>query len=147
MSENSPLFACEPSLPAPTEGCLCPTGAGAAFLFDVLRAWRSHVPLCPLEKGQAPPAIAALPAGIAHLKTTSATTGTPRLIALTDKQLAADATNVVTTMGLRPDWPNVGVISLAHSYGFSNLVTPLILHGIPLILADSPLPEMVRSKG
>ena len=38
-------------------------------------------------------------------------------------------------MGLRPDWPNLGVISLAHSYGFSNLVLPLLLHGIPLILA------------
>jgi acyl-coenzyme A synthetase/AMP-(fatty) acid ligase len=47
-------------------------------------------------------------------------------------------------MGLRPDWPNVGVISLAHSYGFSNLVLPLLLHGIPLILAPSPLPETVR---
>jgi acyl-coenzyme A synthetase/AMP-(fatty) acid ligase len=47
-------------------------------------------------------------------------------------------------MGLRPDWPNLGVISLAHSYGFSNLVLPLLLHGIPLILAPSPLPEALR---
>jgi acyl-CoA synthetase (AMP-forming)/AMP-acid ligase II len=47
-------------------------------------------------------------------------------------------------MGLRPDWPNLGVISLAHSYGFSNLVLPLLLHGIPLILVPSPLPEAVR---
>jgi acyl-coenzyme A synthetase/AMP-(fatty) acid ligase len=46
-------------------------------------------------------------------------------------------------MGLRPDWPNLGVISLAHSYGFSNLVTPLLLHGIPLLLVDSKLPEPV----
>jgi long-chain acyl-CoA synthetase len=38
----------------------------------------------------------------------------------------------------------LGVISLAHSYGFSNLVTPLLLHGIPLILAPSPLPESIR---
>ena len=47
-------------------------------------------------------------------------------------------------MGLRPDWPNLGVISLAHSYGFSNLVLPLLLHGIPLILVPAPLPEMIR---
>ena len=47
-------------------------------------------------------------------------------------------------MGLRRDWPNLGVISLAHSYGFSNLITPLLLHGIPLILAPSPLPETIR---
>ncbi|HKS36450.1 MAG TPA: class I adenylate-forming enzyme family protein, partial [Verrucomicrobiae bacterium] len=31
-----------------------------------------------------------------------------------------------------------------HSYGFSNLVLPLLLHGIPLILLNSPLPEAVR---
>jgi acyl-coenzyme A synthetase/AMP-(fatty) acid ligase len=47
-------------------------------------------------------------------------------------------------MGLRPDWPNLGAISLAHSYGFSNLILPLLLHGIPLVLADSTLPETVR---
>jgi acyl-CoA synthetase (AMP-forming)/AMP-acid ligase II len=47
-------------------------------------------------------------------------------------------------MGLRPDWPNLSVISLAHSYGWSNLVLPLLLHGIPLILGQSPLPEAVR---
>jgi acyl-CoA synthetase (AMP-forming)/AMP-acid ligase II len=52
--------------------------------------------------------------------------------------------NIVATMGLRPDWPNLAVISLAHSYGFSNLVLPLLLQGIPLILAPSPLPEAVR---
>ena len=56
----------------------------------------------------------------------------------------ADAENIVATMGLRRDWPNLGVISLAHSYGFSNLVTPLLLHGIPVILLDPPLPEAVR---
>jgi len=40
--------------------------------------------------------------------------------------------------------PILAVISLAHSYGFSNLITPLLLHGIPLILAPAPLPEIVR---
>jgi long-chain acyl-CoA synthetase len=38
----------------------------------------------------------------------------------------------------------VGVISLAHSYGFSNLVLPLALHGIPLILLEGPLPETIK---
>ena len=56
----------------------------------------------------------------------------------------ADAENIVATMGLRADWPNLGVISMAHSYGFSNLVLPLLLHGIPLILAPAPLPEIIR---
>jgi len=78
------------------------------------------------------------------LKTTSATTTAPRHVLFTAAQLAADAENILFTMGLRPDWPNLGVISLAHSYGFSSLVLPLLLHGIPLILAPSPLPEVVR---
>jgi acyl-coenzyme A synthetase/AMP-(fatty) acid ligase len=103
--------------------------------------------VCPLEPGQPAPAVPAPPPEVVHLKTTSATTGTPRLVAFTAAQLAADAENIVPTMGLRPDWPNLGVISLAHSYGFSNLVLPLLLHGVPLFLLDSPLPEAIRAAG
>jgi acyl-CoA synthetase (AMP-forming)/AMP-acid ligase II len=66
-------------------------------------------------------------------------------VALTASQLKADADNIVDTMGLRADWPNLGVISLAHSYGFSNLVLPLLLHGIPLVLVPSGLPEIIRA--
>jgi long-chain acyl-CoA synthetase len=121
-----------------------PQGGGADFILAVLRAWREGQLVCPLETGQPRPAVAWPAAPVGHLKTTSATTGRPRLIAFTAGQLAADARNLVATMGLRPDWPNLGVISLAHSYGFSNLVTPLLLHGIPLILGASALPEAVR---
>jgi acyl-CoA synthetase (AMP-forming)/AMP-acid ligase II len=117
---------------------------GGDFVFEVLSAWRDGAVLCPLEVGQTAPAIKEPPRGIAHLKTTSASTGAARLVAFTAEQLAADADNIVQTMGLRPDWPNLGVISLAHSYGFSNLVLPLLLHGVPLVLGDSGLPEAVR---
>jgi len=34
--------------------------------------------------------------------------------------------------------------SVGHSYGFSNLILPLLLHGVPLILVGSALPEAVR---
>jgi long-chain acyl-CoA synthetase len=123
-----------------------PQGQSVEFTLTVLAAWRTGKILCPLEPGQTPPTIGTdnLPHGIVHLKLTSATTGAPRLVALTAGQLAADAENILATMGLRSDWPNLGVISLAHSYGFSNLVTPLLLHGIPLLLAPSPLPEVIR---
>ncbi len=122
-----------------------PLDSSAEFIFTVLRAWRGGRVVCPLAAGQPPPPpFAHIPPGIVHLKTTSATTGSQRVVAFTGAQLAADADNIVRTMGLRPDWPNLGVISLAHSYGFSNLVTPLLLHGIPLVLLDSPLPEVVR---
>ena len=126
-----------------------PQGHSAEFILAVLAAWRTGKTVCPLESGQSPPGGTSVPASrrgssLAHLKGTSATTGAARLVAFTAEQLAADAENIVATMGLRPDWPNLGVVSMAHSYGFSNLVTPLLLHGIPLILAPSPLPEAIR---
>jgi len=102
------------------------------------------VALCPLEIGQPKPGLSAPPKPACHLKLTSATTGSPRAVMFTGEQLAADAENIVATMGLRPGWPNLGVISLAHSYGFSHLVLPLLLHGVPLVLVASPLPEIVR---
>jgi long-chain acyl-CoA synthetase len=127
-----------------TAGPVFPQGTSAEFILEVLRAWRTGQVVCPLEPTQAVRLTGNLPPEIVHFKSTSATTGTPRLVAFTADQLTADAQNIVQTMGLRPDWPNLGVISLAHSYGFSNLVLPLLLHGIPLVLAPAPLPETLR---
>ena len=121
-----------------------PRGHSPEFVLALLAAWRSGKAVCPHEPGQPAPQIPKPPSPCIHLKFTSATTGAARMAAFTAEQLAADAENIVATMGLRPDLPNLGVISLAHSYGFSNLVLPLLLHGIPLILAPSPLPEAVR---
>ena len=121
-----------------------PTGNSPEFIFTMLRAWRFGQVLCPLEIGSAPPALAPPPPHICLLKTTSATTGAARHVAFTAAQLAADPANIVATMGLRRDSPNLAVLSLAHSYGFSNLVLPLLLHGIPLVLAPSALPEALR---
>lgn len=121
-----------------------PTGLSSDFILGVLRAWRLGQIVCPVEPDQRAPEIeSGLLAEIAHLKITSGTTAAPRFVAFTAAQLIADAENIVATMGLRPEWPNLGVISLAHSYGFSNLVLPLLLKGIPLVLAGAPLPEIV----
>src|SRR5262245_27780340 len=122
-----------------------PQGVSSDFIFSVLRSWREQKIICPLESGQDPPKVPMPPPPIVHLKVTSASTGAPRLVAFTASQLAADAENIVQTMGLRSDRPNLGVISLAHSFGFSSLVLPLLLHGIPLILVNSPLPERLRA--
>jgi acyl-coenzyme A synthetase/AMP-(fatty) acid ligase len=131
-------------LPTTGEPFVFAQGHSAEFIFDVLRAWRDHAALCPLEIGQPKPALPLPPKPACHLKLTSATTGPARAVMFTAEQLPADAENIVATMGLRSDWPNLGAISLAHSYGFSNLVLPLLLHGIPLALVASPLPEIVR---
>ena len=126
---------------------LFPSGPGAEFILEVLRAWKHGRITCSLESNQPAPEFPAPPSSVVHLKTTSATGGLPKLIAFTAAQLAADADNIVATMKLRRDWPNLGVISLAHSYGFSNLVTPLLLHGIPLILTGASFPEIIRTAG
>jgi long-chain acyl-CoA synthetase len=120
-----------------------PRGQSPEFILTVLGGWRTGKVVCPVESvpvgAPMPP-----PPSCVHVKVTSATTGAARRVAFTAGQLQADAEQIVATMGLRPEWPNLGVISLAHSYGFSNLVLPLLLRGIPLILAPSPLPESVR---
>jgi acyl-CoA synthetase (AMP-forming)/AMP-acid ligase II len=126
------------------DGIIFPQGHSPEFIFQLLAAWRENKIVCPLEAGQLPPEILPPPKNCVHLKSTSATGGATRFVAFTAEQLAADAENIVATMGLHADWPNLGVISLAHSYGFSNLILPLLLHGIPLILAPAPLPEIVR---
>ncbi len=126
------------------QGFAHPQGNSPEFVLTVLAAWRDRKIVWPLESGCPPTAIPAPPSNCAHLKTTSGTSGEPRMAAFTAEQLAADADNIVATMSLTPEQPNLGVISLAHSYGFSNLVTPLLLHGIPLILAPSVLPEAIR---
>ncbi|MGA2279068.1 MAG: class I adenylate-forming enzyme family protein [Verrucomicrobiota bacterium] len=130
--------------PASVSGIIFPQGHSPEFILGLLAAWRENKIICPLEPGQTLPQVPIPPVDCVHLKCTSATTGAARVIAFTAEQLAADAENIVATMGLRPDWPNLGAISMAHSYGFSNLVLPLLLHGVPLIIAPSPLPEAVR---
>jgi acyl-coenzyme A synthetase/AMP-(fatty) acid ligase len=133
----------KPSLETPA--MIHPQGNSPEFIIAVLRAWRECIVVCPLEAHHQPLAVSPpqkMPG--CHLKTTPASTGVPRAVAFTQEQLAADAENIVTTMGLRPDWPNLGVISPAYSYGFSSLVLPLLLHGIPLYLVPSPLPVALR---
>jgi acyl-CoA synthetase (AMP-forming)/AMP-acid ligase II len=123
---------------------VCPTGVGPEFVREVLRAWRDGSVVCPLEPGQAPPRFESLPRQAVHLKLTSATSGPARAVAFRAEQLEADAENIRVTMGLRPERPDLAAISLAHSYGFSNLVLPLLLQGVPLVLCGSGLPEAIR---
>ncbi len=78
-------------------------------------------------------------------KLTSGTTALPRALGFTADQLVADCDQVCSTMGIGKDDTNYGIIALTHSYGFSNLVTPLLCLGVPLVLADDPLPRAIES--
>src|ERR1700682_4286609 len=77
-----------------------PQGHSAEFVLDVLRAWRAGHVVCALEPNQGIPHLKGeLPAGVVHLKTTSATTNAPQHVAFTEEQLIADVENIATTMG------------------------------------------------
>jgi len=135
--------AAEASMPQKT-AMIYPQGNSPEFIIAVLQAWREHIVVCPLDVHHQPLIVSPPRMPCCHLKTTPASRGVPRAVAFTQEQLAADVANIVATMGMRPDWPNLGVISPAYSYGFSNLVLPLLLHGIPLYLVPSPLPVALR---
>jgi long-chain acyl-CoA synthetase len=77
------------------------------------------------------------------LKLTSGTTAAPRAIRFRSQQLLADCIQICQTMGLTEDDLNFAVIPLSHSYGFSNLVTPLLARGIPMVVSRDRLPRAV----
>ena len=77
------------------------------------------------------------------LKLTSGTTSAPRAIRFRAHQLLADCDHICATMGFGPDDLNFGAIPFSHSYGFSNLLTPLLCRGVPLVASDERLPRAI----
>jgi acyl-CoA synthetase (AMP-forming)/AMP-acid ligase II len=77
------------------------------------------------------------------LKLTSGTTAAPRAILFQSEQLLADCDQICDTMGVSDVDLNFGVIPVSHSYGFSNLLTPLIARGVPMVLSRDRTPRAV----
>ncbi len=77
------------------------------------------------------------------LKLTSGTTAAPRAIRFRSAQLLADAEQICDTMGISDADLNFAVIPLSHSYGFSNLITPLLVGGVPLAISGDRMPRAV----
>ncbi len=77
------------------------------------------------------------------LKLTSGTTAAPRAIRFRSEQLLADCENICDTMEITARDLNFGVIPISHSYGFSNLLTPLLAHGVALALSGDRIPRAV----
>ncbi len=76
----------------------------------------------------------------ALIKLTSGSTGRPRGVLTTEENLIADCRNICETMGITPDDINLGAIPFSHSYGFSNLVTPLLLQGTRIVVSNDYMP-------
>jgi acyl-CoA synthetase (AMP-forming)/AMP-acid ligase II len=78
------------------------------------------------------------------LKITSGTTGLPRAIRVREQHLFADCRSICASMGIDPQDINFGVIPFSHSYGFSNLITPLIYQGTCLVCSTDRVPRAVQ---
>src|SRR5437667_7485507 len=79
----------------------------------------------------------------ALLKLTSGTTAAPRAIRFHSRQLLADCNQICDTMDISDDDLNFGVIQVSHSYGFSNLLTPLMARGVPMAVSRDRTPRAV----
>ena len=77
------------------------------------------------------------------LKLTSGTTSTPRAIRFRSQQLLADCNQICDTMGISDVDLNFGVIPISHSYGFSNLLTPLIARGVSMVISRDRTPRAI----
>jgi acyl-CoA synthetase (AMP-forming)/AMP-acid ligase II len=77
------------------------------------------------------------------LKLTSGTTAAPRAIRFRSHQLLADCNQICDTMVISDDDLNFGVIPVSHSYGFSNLLTPLMVRGVPMVVSCDRTPRAV----
>ena len=108
----------------PLEGTITPQQRSAALQICTVREAS--------EWGERPPVL---------LKLTSGTTAAPRAIRFRSGQLLADCIQICDTMGIGPNDRNFGVIPFSHSYGFSNLVTPLLVRGVPFVLSRDRMPQ------
>ena len=143
-------------------------GNDARFPALLLALWRRGLAPVPLDRSLAKDAVATvltvcgasavvrpnLDQGIAverrkearevdsdFLKLTSGTSGLPRAIRFRAAQLLADCEAICDTVGIGADDLNFGIISWSHSYGFSNLLTPLLCRGVPVVASEERLPR------
>ena len=128
----------------PASGPVIARSGGIGFLVEILRAWRDGQAVIPVERDAPEPVLnRPPPTGTCLVKHTPGATGIPRGIFFSAAQVAADGDRLVAAMGLSPDVPTLCVISPAHSYGFSNVVLPLVLHGVPVRFAPVPFPRAI----
>jgi long-chain acyl-CoA synthetase len=116
-------------------GALEVTGAQGLFTADE----NGGVELNPIDTERVIPQ----PADCSLFKLTSGTTAAPRAIRFRSSQLLADCDQICETMGIGASDLNYGVIPISHSYGLSNLLTPLLARGVPMVVTGDRLPRAV----
>ncbi len=84
-----------------------------------------------------------LPADARLVKLTSGSTGKPKGIVASEANLVADCDHICRTMHISPLDLNLGAIPFSHSYGFSNLVSPLVMQGTAVVISNDYLPQSI----
>jgi len=110
--------------------CQCSGLVTVASAAPLVRKVDNFIP----DWGDTPPSL---------LKLTSGTTAAPRAIRFRSEQLLADCNQICDTMGITVVDLNFGLIPISHSYGFSNLLTPLLARGVPMVLSRDRTPRAV----
>ena len=82
-----------------------------------------------------------LPGEAFLIKLTSGSTGHPKGVVVSEANLIADCDNICSSMGITASDTNLGAIPMSHSYGFSNLVTPLLTRGTAVVISNDYLPQ------
>jgi acyl-CoA synthetase (AMP-forming)/AMP-acid ligase II len=121
----------------------------AEFVATFLAALKRDLVVIPIDRDASSIEVANIratfqppfPAGTRLIKVTSGSTGKPKGIYTSEANLIADCENICSTMEIAPDDINLGAIPFSHSYGFSNLVTPLILQGTAVVATNAYLPQ------
>ena len=83
------------------------------------------------------------PADARLIKLTSGSTGLPKGIVTSEANLIADCMSICSSMDIRAEDINFGAIPMSHSYGFSNLVMPLLVQGTAVVISNQYLPQSV----
>ena len=134
----SPAVTLTPAFSRGERWSLLPSGEGEDEGFDPKKP--AGALLYRLDNRMPPNWVANQPS---LLKLTSGTTALPRAIRFRSEQLLADCENICQTMGITDADLNFGVIPISHSYGFSNLLMPLLARGVSMVLSHDRLPRAV----
>ncbi len=80
------------------------------------------------------------------IKLTSGSAGKPRALAFTDAQMLADGRNVCSGMRISSSDFNYALIPFGHSYGWGNLVIPLLAQGTAIVCGSAALPHVIAAE-
>jgi long-chain acyl-CoA synthetase len=120
---------------------------GASGVLECRDAWPTTLADFRLTRMANTSAVPPLP-GIAVVKLTSGSTGTPRGVAMTGEALLADEAALAETMGLRADDRLWSAVPFSHSYGFTTLAMTSLVRGLTLVVPSDqePIPTLATAR-